>query len=117
MGVFVDEVEHPIFPPLVGTVFDEVIGPDMIGPLGAQTDAGSVVEPEPAPFGLPGGDFQPLAPPDPLDPFVVDDPACHRSQHFRDLPIAVAAILEGLFESGGGQPLPVVWAPGGAGFS
>jgi hypothetical protein len=95
-------------------VLDEVIGPDMIGPLGAQTDAGSVVEPEPAPFGLPGGDFQPLAPPDPLDPFVVDDPACHRSQHFRDLPIAVAAILAGQFDDVGGQPLLVVWPSGNA---
>ncbi len=67
----------------------------MVWPLGTKSDAGSVREPQPAALRLLGGNFQPLAPPDPLDPFVVDDPAGGRSQKFRDLPIAIAAILTG----------------------
>jgi hypothetical protein len=67
----------------------------MVRPLGAKSDAGSVHEPQPAALRLLGGNFQPLAPPDPFDPFVVDDLAGGRSQKLRDLPIAVAAILAG----------------------
>ena len=50
----------------------------MVGMLGAQPDARSVRQPEPAALGLFGGDLQPLAPPDPLDPLVVDHPAGRR---------------------------------------
>ena len=59
------------FLPLMGAILDEVIRPDMVRPLGAQPQARAVRQPEPAAFGLFGGDFQPLAPPDPLVP------ACH----------------------------------------
>jgi hypothetical protein len=34
--------EHAVLPPFVRAILDEVIGPDMIGPLGAKTDTGSV---------------------------------------------------------------------------
>ena len=34
-------------PPIVCSIHDEVIGPDVIGPARPQTDAGSVVEPAP----------------------------------------------------------------------
>ena len=77
----------------MGTILDEVVGPDVIGPLGAQADAGSVSQPEPASFGLPGRNLQPLASPDSLNPLVVDDPACRRTQQLGDLAIAVAAVL------------------------
>ena len=43
----------------------------MIGPARPQTDAGSVVEPQPAPFRLLLWDLQPLPPPDALDPLGV----------------------------------------------
>jgi len=76
MREFVDDVEHAILSPVMGAVFDEVIGPDMVGALGAKADAGSVREPEPTSFGLSGRNLQPLASPDPLDPLVVDHPAC-----------------------------------------
>ena len=73
----VDHVEHSIFPSIVGAVLDKVVGPDVIGVFGPQPDAGSVRQPQPAAFGLFGGDLQPLPPPDPFDPLVVDDqPAC-----------------------------------------
>jgi hypothetical protein len=51
----------------VGAFLDEVIGPDRVGPLGAQTDAGSVRKPDATLLGLFGRDLQPLAPPEPLD--------------------------------------------------
>jgi len=43
MRELVDNVQHPILPAIVGMVLDEVIGPDMIGPLSPQTDARSVI--------------------------------------------------------------------------
>jgi hypothetical protein len=39
VGELVDEIEHPILPPFVRAILDEVIGPDMVRPLGAQTDS------------------------------------------------------------------------------
>ena len=75
MRELVDDVQHAVLPPFVGAVLDEVIGPDMVRPLGAQSHARAVRQPEPATFRLPLWDLQPLAPPDPLDPLVVDHPA------------------------------------------
>ena len=57
-------------------------------------------------------DLQPLAPPDPLDPLVVHQPA-RIPQQRRDLAVAVAAILAGELDDVGGQPLFVVAAPRG----
>ena len=39
MRELVDHVEHAILPSVMGSVLDEVVGPDMVGPLGAQADA------------------------------------------------------------------------------
>ena len=50
-----------------------------------------------------GGDLQPLASPDPLYPFIVDQPA-GPAQQLGDLAIAIAAILPGQFDDVGGQP-------------
>lgn len=80
----------------------------MVRPLGAQSDARSVREPEPAPLRLFGWNFKPLASPDPLDPLVVDHPAGGRSQKLRDLPAAVAAILASEFDNVGGQSFFVI---------
>ena len=98
-----------LLPPFVRAILDEVIGPDMVGPLGAQTDTGSVRKPDATVLGLFGGDLQPLAPPDPLDPLVVNDPAGGRTQHLCDLPIAKAAVAAGQLNDVGGQPLLIVW--------
>jgi hypothetical protein len=54
-----------------------------------------------------GRDLQPLAPPDPLDPLIVDQPA-GLAQQFGDLAIAVAAILPDQLDDGGRQPCLVV---------
>ena len=51
----------------------------MIAMLRPQPDARAVRQPEPPAFGLLGGNLEPLSPPDPLDPLVVDDPARVRS--------------------------------------
>jgi hypothetical protein len=71
----VDNVQHPVFLAFMRAILDKFVGPDMVRPLGAKSDAGSVREPKPAVLRLLGENFQPLAPPDPFDPFVVDDPA------------------------------------------
>jgi len=52
--------------------------------------------------------FQPLAPPDPFDPYVVEGPAGGRSQKLCDLPIAIAAIPTGQLNDVGGQPFFVI---------
>ena len=56
------------------------------------------------------GDLQSLTFPDPLHPFVVDDPACLLEQS-GDLAIAVATILPGQGDQVGGQPLFIGTAP------
>ena len=94
----------------MGAILDEVVGPDMVAVLRPQPDAGSVGQPQAPAFGLSGGNLQPLAPPDTLDPLVVDQPA-RSAQQLRDLAIAVAAILAGQGDDVGGQPLLVVAAP------
>ena len=104
VGELVDDVEHADPAPVVGAVLDEVVGPDVIAVLGPEADAGPVVQPEAAALRLPGGNLQPLASPDPLDPLVVDEPA-GPAQQLGDLAIAVAAILPGQLDDVGCQPL------------
>src|SRR5262249_45056981 len=59
---------------------------------------------------LSGGDLQPLASPDPLNPLVIDQPA-GAAQQRGDLAIAVATILPGQLDDGGGQSRFVNTAP------
>ena len=110
----VDDIQHPVLSAFVHAILDEVVRPDVVRPLGPQTDAGSIVEPEPAAPRLSGWNFQPLASPDPFDPLVIDDPAGGRSQKLRDLPIAIATILASEFDNIGGQSFFVIsprWRP------
>jgi hypothetical protein len=60
---------------------------------------------------LPPWNLQPLAPPDPLDPLGVDDPARGRTQQRGDLAVAVPAVPPGELEDVGRQPRLVVAAP------
>src|SRR5438067_8411677 len=94
----------------MGALLEEVVGPDVVAALGSQPDAGSVIQPQACALGLPGGDLQPLASPDPFDPLVVDQPA-GPPQQLGDLAIAVAAILPGQLDDVGGQPLFILTAP------
>jgi hypothetical protein len=113
VGVLVDDVQHPVLPSVVGSVLDEVVGPDVVRALGAEPDAGAAREPEPAALGLPLRDLQPLAPPDPLHPLVVDHPARRGPQQLGDLAVAVAAVPARELDDVGGEPLLVVPAPRG----
>jgi hypothetical protein len=55
----IDHIEHPVLAAIMGAVLDEVVGPDMVGMLGPQADAGAVGQPQPSAFGLLGRHFQP----------------------------------------------------------
>ncbi len=74
-----------------------------------QPDTGAVVQPQTAPLRLFSGHLQPLAPPQALDPFVVDLPAGIAKQG-RDPSIAVTAILAGRFDHAGDQAVLVTSA-------
>jgi hypothetical protein len=88
-------------------ILDEVVGPDVIAVLGAQPDARPVCQPQTPAFRLLRWNLQPLTPPDPLDPLVIDEPA-RVSQQRGNLAIAVAAVLTSKLDDVGGQPLLVV---------
>jgi hypothetical protein len=59
-----------------------------------------------APLGRFLRDFQPFAPPDPLDPLVIHSPARIAEQGSHPA-IAVAAMLPGQFDDVGGQPATI----------
>jgi hypothetical protein len=107
VGELVEHVEDSILASIVGSVLEEVVGPDVIAVLRPQSDARSVRQPKPAPLGLLKGDLQPLASPDALDPLVVNRPASP-AQQFGNLAIAVAAVLPGKLDNVGRETLLVV---------
>ena len=96
MGELVDNIEYPVFLPIMGPIFHEVVGPNMIPVLGQKPDARSVIEPQPAALRLLPWNLQPLAQPDSLNPLVIDQPA-RVSQQRCDLAVAVATIETGKF--------------------
>lgn len=71
---------------------DEVITPDMIAPLGSQSDTGAVIEPQPATRTLFLGNLQALPAPDAPDTVYADRPTIVMEQG-RDPAIAIPAIL------------------------
>jgi len=110
MRELVDDIEHAVSPPVMGSVFKKIVRPDVIGPLWSQTDAGTVGKPQPPTLGLLVWDFQPLAAPDALDPGVTDEPA-GLAQQCCYLAIAVAAILASQFNHICRQLLGIGTAP------
>ncbi len=106
----VDHVEHAVFPAIMGAVLDEVVGPDVVGMLGPQADAGAVGQPQPAAFGLLGGTFSPSRRQIRSTRPVADRPA-RLTQQGSDLAIAIAAVLAGELDDVGGQPLGIFSAP------
>ena len=101
-GELIDDVQHAEFASIMGAILDEIVGPDMVRILWPQTDAGSVIQPQPPFLRLLLRDFQPLPSPDPLDAFDVHGPAC-RVKHRRDPAVAVAAVLGRKRDDVGGQ--------------
>ena len=102
----VDHAEHAELPAVMRPVLDEVVGPDMVGPLRPEPEAGPVIEPEAALFRVFSRHFQPLPPPDPLNPLGVHHPPC-LAQERGDAPVAVAAILDCQGHDLRGEPLLV----------
>src|SRR5215475_7527319 len=75
---------------VMSAILNEVVGPDMAGPLRPQPDARAIRQPQaPAPPLL-CRNLQPLPPPDSLDP--LGDPA-----------VAIAAVALGQLDDVGGQ--------------
>ena len=47
----IDDIEHAILPPLMGAIFDEVVGPDVVAALRPEADARSSLSHERPRFG------------------------------------------------------------------
>jgi hypothetical protein len=109
MGELVDHVEHAVSPSVMGSILDEVVGPDMVLMLWPQAKARAVRQPQTAAFGLLVGDLQPLTPPDPFHPLIVDPPA-RIPQQSCNLAVAIPAILARQLDDVGSQPPLVVAA-------
>ena len=77
--------------PVVRPRRQKVIRPHVEAIRGPATHTRPVGEPQPAPFGLFLGDFQPFPPPQPFDPFVIHRPPLPPQQP-RDPPIPIPPI-------------------------
>jgi hypothetical protein len=93
-GELVDHAEHADLAAVPGTILNKIVGPNEVGSLRPQPDAGVIVEPKAAALRLPRRHLQPLLPPNALDPLVVGAPAC-RPQQGRDPAVAIPAIQFG----------------------
>jgi hypothetical protein len=51
-SLLVQDRQHPQRPPIMGPVHHKVIRPDVVPVQGPQPNTGSIVQPDPAPFGL-----------------------------------------------------------------
>jgi hypothetical protein len=59
----------------MGSILDEVVGPDMVGMLGPEPEAGFIIVAEPPALGLLVATLQPLASSDPVYPLDPHFPA------------------------------------------
>ena len=92
-GELIDQSQQSELTIVMGPRLNEVVAPDMVAMLRSQSDAGSVVEPEPAAWPLLPGYFQPLTTPDLLNAITSDPPAGVGKQGC-DPAIAISSILE-----------------------
>ena len=76
----------------MGSILDEVIGPNVVWAFWPQPDARPIIQPDSSFFGLFLRDFQPLLPPDPFDPLMVHMTAAV-VQHPGDHAISIAPEL------------------------
>ena len=77
----------------MGSIFNKVVRPDVVGALRPKADTGSVIEPKTSALGLFRRDFQPLTSPDPGYPLSIHFAALV-SQHRRDPAISIATVLD-----------------------
>ena len=73
----------------------------------AKPHTGTIIQPQPGPFGLFCGYFEALSAPDPFNPFVVHLPA-FGTQQCSDPPIAVTPIFAGQVDDRVGQCIFIV---------
>jgi hypothetical protein len=59
MRELIDKVQHAIFSPIMRETLDKIIGPDVIGTLGAQPHARTIRQPQPPPLACFAGTFSP----------------------------------------------------------
>jgi hypothetical protein len=85
-------------------MMNKVIGPDVIAIFRLQTNAGTVIKPEPAFSRLFGWNLQPLTSPQPFDTLVIHLPSCI-SQQSGDPTITVPTVLPGQFDHVGHKPI------------
>jgi hypothetical protein len=105
--MLIDHRQHAERSTVRRPVHDEVVGPDMIPILGPEADTGTVIQPEPGPFGLFVEYFEPLPAPDPLHTLMVHMPTLVFEKG-RDPPISIAAIFSGEIKDEPCQSLLVV---------
>ena len=69
--ILINHCQHTEGAPIMSTVGDKVIGPDMTFMLRSPPDAGAVIKPKPTALWLFLWDFKPFTPPDAFNPFEV----------------------------------------------
>src|SRR5215468_1131299 len=110
--VFVHQREPLQGPAVAGPVEEEIPRPDMVLVLRRPPHAAVGTRPQPPLLPLFPGDFQPLLPPEPVDPLAVDPPA-RAPQQGPDPTVAVARVLPHQLQHLRHQPgLPLPGLPG-----
>jgi hypothetical protein len=108
--VLIENIQRPKDLPVIGSVVNKVIRPDMIAVLWPQPQAGSVIQPEPPFLGLFHRYFQPLTSPQAFNALVSDLPA-GISQQSRNPAISISTILSHQFDHVRHQALFIRSAP------
>ena len=90
--ILVQQRQQPQRPSIVRSGANKVIAPYVVAPLRPQSYTGTVVQPQSSSRPVFLRHFQPLSPPDPLDPILTHLPACP-SQQRRNPPVAIAAVV------------------------
>lgn len=93
-GVLINHGEHFKGPPIMGTGSHKVIRPNMVSVCRPKPNAGSIIKPQTASFGLLLRDLEPLLTPDAFYAFMIDLPAV-LSQKSCNTTVAVPTILTG----------------------
>ena len=102
-AILVDNGQNLDCPSILCPIRNKIIGPDMVGMRGPETDTGAVMKPQPTPFGLSLGNLWPLLTPDTLHPLVVYLPPIP-SQQGRYPSVSVTTIPGGSGDDSGPEP-------------
>ena len=111
MCELVDHVEHPVFLAFMRAILDEVVGPDMVRPLGAKTDEDPSASQSRPRLGCLAGLSAPRTAKS-VRPVCRSRPSRRSIVELRDLPVAVTTISASQFDDVGGQPFLVVCPAG-----